>query len=244
VLAWFFHIGSPLDQHLSRYFLYGGPGLTVVLVAALIFLRSWLRSRIRPNCRYPEPPARLPVSTPPALVLDEGTGEMRFARPAGLPEEREDGWQEFQVGTDRFPQVCCECLQTTGGEHAYVIAVKSPHALGPTKSVKVEVPRCAACAGKTDPRLWVFLVTFVVALIGIMYALMTMEKNFGLSCMVCTVLLVLSSVIVILVSILVKEPAEAVAVDPPRGIVRLRFRNAEYKRMVAEIVKRRSQRHE
>ena len=109
VAAWFIHIGPPVDRWMLPYLLFAGPGAFASMTMAMLFFRAWLRNRIQPNREFPQEP-QLPYGTPPPLVLDKATQELRLANPAAAPV---DGALDFQVGRHVLPALCCECLQVS-----------------------------------------------------------------------------------------------------------------------------------
>ncbi len=78
ICAWFVSIGPPADRGAVPYVLFGGPAVFVLLTIAVILLRNALRWLIRPNRHFPRAP-KLPPNTPPALMLDSATGQLRLA---------------------------------------------------------------------------------------------------------------------------------------------------------------------
>jgi hypothetical protein len=140
IVAWFIHIGLPGDRWLLPYLLIGGPATFMGIAMTLLVLRGWLRGRIQPNWEFPQQP-RLPPGTPPALILDETTQNLRPARTSASV----DAFLDYQCGRHMLPPLCCECLQPGNNSHGYSIQL--------TRLIRVKIPRCVACAGKSE-REW------------------------------------------------------------------------------------------
>jgi hypothetical protein len=223
VVAWYIHIGSPLERWRLPYVLIGGPVIFSALGVSLLLLRSFLRSRIQPNLGSSQE-SRLPLGTPPALLLDEATQTLR---PANPPSASEEGYLDVQVGRARLPACCCECLQADTADHAYAVQV--------TRLVQLNIPRCTACIGKSD-RAWrrIALAFTGLGLLvgGAMVLLMVLAA-------VQTYIIVVSSLVLFgafatlssVVAARRNAPVTVLARDRARGVVRLQFRNPSYTQM-------------
>jgi hypothetical protein len=218
--SWFIAIGPPVDRAALPYFLVGGPIAFVSLAFAMILLRNRLRSLIQPNVNFPLEPL-LPVGSPPALVVNEWSGELQ---PAKLQQEKPAigrVWHVFQLGRHHFPPVCCECLKHASNEHAYKHSLSS--------ATSIDIPRCAACARRSSQRSFAieFLAFSCLSLIGggAIHALTREASDFW-------ILFVLYALIALAcsayVASVVTAPVTIGVGDASRGIVRLRFRNPEY----------------
>ena len=140
--AWYISMGPAVDRAALPCFLFGSPAVFVSLGLTIIFLRNWLRSRIRPNRFFPLPP-RLPPGSPPALIANEQSGVLEAVKPRNLEDS---GWCDFQIGRDCFPPLCCSCLGRPAGKHSYT----RPIAPG----VTIEIPCCANCARWSTRDWW------------------------------------------------------------------------------------------
>lgn len=212
----------PDEQRAAMYFLFGGPALAAALVGGAFVLRALLRLRIQPNRHFPEPP-QLPPGTPPALLKDAATGELRPHRRSAMV----DGWQEFQIGRHYFPLVCCNCLKPATTQHALGIPVGN--------QMNLEVPCCAACAGQSQSlgmRGWLIAGAIALFIAGMILAALYLDGN-NVTLAILGMLVVMGIVIgVIVKTVKPSLPFEAKVVDPARGVIRLRFRNVEYGRLV------------
>ncbi|MSU77994.1 MAG: hypothetical protein EXS16_07850 [Gemmataceae bacterium] len=230
--VWVFSNGDPRDQHLVPYFLYGGPALVTAFATGMLLLRTLLRQRIQPNHRFPQPP-KLPAGTPPALFGDSTRGEFW---PAISDRPPVSEWQEFQIGRNLFPLVCCGCLRTATTEHALTIPIDH--------GIDLEIPQCAECAKKplaTDKLGWLIFAAIVLLIGGMTLTFFLADS--GLSCVINFGLLALFLVSVVIIAMIMKKPGpvDATVVDVSRGVVRIRFHNAEYGRLVAEHAKETSE---
>jgi len=226
ICAWFISIGPAADRGSVPHFLFGGPAFFVMLAVGMILFRSWMRSRIRPNRDFPLAPT-VPVGSPPALLFDESCGELRAAKPnppeVGFTVE----WVDFQVGRSQLPPLCCHCLQPASPESAYKLPIQG--------AINIDVPRCTACARRSKRAFWRiwFLVVAVglllgtpsVALLGLDSAEFWITLGGSLP-ILCALAAFTASTMT--------SPFRLMVADGSRGIVRLRFRNANYARMVAK----------
>jgi hypothetical protein len=226
IVAWFIHIGSPLDRWLLPYLLIGGPATFTGSAMTLLLLRGRLRGRIQPNREFPQEP-RLPPGTPPALILDEATQNLRVALRTSA---QADQFLDYQFGRQKLPHLCCECLQPGDEGRGYPIQV--------TRLVHVEIPRCAACAGKSD-RQWQ-RISLVFILLGLlvgaaMVVLMALASVELWIIVVCS--LVLFGATLVLISVVADArtaPVKVAGGDRSRGVLRLRFRNPAYVQAVTQ----------
>jgi hypothetical protein len=224
--GWFISIGPPGDRHAAPYFLYGGPALFFSFGMGLLLLRKGMRYRIQPNRHFPQPP-KLPPGTPPALLMDQASGELWPATPdASLIN---NGWLDFQIGRHHLPLFCCDCLKPATTEHSHRIPVSGP--------LHLEIPRCAACANKPlgASRLgWFIFAAIFLLVAGMAFVLWRYDAGTSGVVNIGLIVLFLVAVPLILMRVKIPGPVEAVIVDRSRGVVKLRFRNAEYGRIVAK----------
>ncbi len=224
IIAWFIHLRSPLDRWLLPYFLIGGPATSAGMAMTLLLLRRWLRSRIQPNRDFPQEPT-LPSGTPPALVMDEATRDLRPAKLASTPA---DGCLDFQFARHLLPNLCSECLQTSSTDHVYPIRV--------TRLIQFVIPRCAECARKAARKsrgisltvLILGLLTGGAMVLGMAGASVELWIIIDSSLLLIVLLLVLAAMVVAART----APAKVVGRDRSRGVVRLRFRNPDYVKVV------------
>ncbi len=229
--GYFISKGAPRDQRYAPYFLYGGPALFAAFAAAMLSLRTWLRSRIRPNRYYPRAP-QLPPGSPPALILDPSTEELRPAKPEPPQGNSADDWQDCQVGRTLFPLLCCDCLRPATTEHAFAIPVGA--------KISLEIPWCAACAKRpqgVSRRGWFIFAAIGLLVGGSVFAFWRYEVPESTMIFVGLVIAFVVAIPLIVAWIKPSGPVEAVVVDPSRGVLRMRFRNAEYGRLVAKQAK-------
>ncbi|MCX7424530.1 MAG: hypothetical protein NTW96_02680 [Planctomycetia bacterium] len=218
--AWFISIGPAADRAAVPYLLFGGPLVFVSLGVAMILLRAWLRGRIQPNRDFPLAP-RLPPGSPPALVMDEESGELKTARRRDAVQRGRSEWYDFQLGRDQLPCVCCDCLNSATPGHAYRRFV--------TAAIELEVPRCAdcACRSKRTARC-VWSIAAAVSLLvggGVLLAMPLDSTGFWLLFGMWTLV---SLAIASYAASSMTVPVEVRMVDRSRGILNLRFRNPEY----------------
>lgn len=224
LIWWFLSKSSrPDEQRTASLILWGGLALGVLLIGGAYALRALLRFSIEPNRHFPQAPV-LPPGTPPALLKDPISGDLRPHADGGIV----DGWHEFQIGRHHFPLVCCNCLRPATTEYALGIPV--------SRQLNLEIPCCAACAGRTEslgPRGWL-----IAGAIGLFIAGMTLAAMFldgtAVTLAILGMLLVMGVLVgVILATVKPGLPFEAKVLDAERGVVRLRFLNAEYARLFA-----------
>lgn len=226
IVAWFINIGSPRDRWLLPYVLIGGPATFMGIAIALLLLRGWLRSRIQPNREFPQEP-KLPPGTPPPLVLDETTQELRPAMQTSSPA---DEFLDYQFGRNTLPHLCCECLQPGDESLGYSIRV--------TRLIHFAIPRCGACAGKAD-RQWerISLIFLLLGLlVGAAMVILMARASVALWIIIVSSL-VLFGVLLVAISVVADArtaPVKVVGRDRSRGVVRLRFRNPAYVQAVTQ----------
>jgi hypothetical protein len=226
VVAWYIHIGSPVDRRALPYVLIGGPGTFVAAAILLLLLRAWLRSCIQPNSGFPREP-RVPQGTPPALILDEATQSLRPAKPASTPT---DDFLDFQLGRDTLPACCCGCLQRGTTDDGYLVQV--------TKLLQLKIPQCADCAGKVKRELRRIALMLIVPglLVSVAVAWAMAQASVHVSVIIMTWLVLFFAAVIVtgIVAIARTEPVTVLSRDPSRGVVRLRFRNPDYVQVVRE----------
>ena len=223
IVAWFLSIGPAGDRGAVPYVLVGGPTIFLAIAGLVVRLRKFLRGRIRPNRDHPLPPI-LPPGCPPALLRDDATGELRVVAPRQRPGVEDDGWVEIQVGRQVLPQVCCQCLQPAGPESNQWQLV--------TTALKMSIPFCPPCGAsfkKRQARGGCGMLTLVFGtVIGAFVA-------YGMDYFALSMLLGGVCAASLLRAFAVggkQSPYQMRVADAARGVVHLRFRNAEYRRLL------------
>jgi hypothetical protein len=220
IVAWFIHIGPPLDRWLLPYLLIGGPATFTLIAMTLLLLRGWLRSRIQPNRGFPQE-TRLPPGTPPALIMDEVTQNLRVAlRTSAQPDQ----FLDYQFGRHKLPPICSECLQPSDEGQGFPVRV--------TRLIHFEIPRCAACAKKSDrecgriSRFYLLLGLLIGA--GMVVLMVRASVELWIILVSSLVLFGVTLVFISIVANARTAPVKLTGRDPSRGVVRLRFRNHAY----------------
>jgi hypothetical protein len=225
--ALYLWMGTPRDHGAIPYFLIGGPTLFAMLAGGIILLRNGLRRLIRPNRNFPRPPA-VPVGSARALLLDSN-GQLGLADPLDVS----DG-VDFAVDRFQLPPLCCGCLQAPDQGYAY----KLP--LG--QASHLEIPRCGKCARQAKRKylqLWLLYTVCGWVVGGGLLLLfdwlgwLTLEILVGFG-------LLTHLIFAFMFAASLAAPVKFVVGDRPAGIVRLRFRNSDYARVVAKQIADRS----
>lgn len=220
VVAWFLRVGPQRDRWLVPYFQFGGPASFVGIAMILLLLRAWLRSRIQPNRGWPRE-HDLPPATPPALVLDGTTKNLRLAKPSSATS---GDFLDFQFGRIHMPALCCECVKPASSGRGYSICV--------SKLIHFSIPRCTECTKEADRKsqsisrnfLKFALLGSVALVAGMVWASIPWWQIVVLSLMLLAFALVVLAMIVDTHT----APAKVIFRDRSRGVVRLRFRNQKY----------------
>jgi hypothetical protein len=218
----------------SYWIIYVVPGILVVMGLAWMLFNERARWNLQPNREYPLL-RRLPPGTPPALLRDEATGQMRPAGPPSIVGAAVDGGYDIQIGRHHLPLVCCECLQPATKEHAVSITVSG--------ATKLEIPHCADCDRLRSPgprATLAFLVASGIFVVALVLAMWSTEASNWLCIAGSLILGLLASFFVIAWISLIgapPEPVEVVNVDGDRGVVTLKFRNAEFGRLVGDYLR-------
>jgi hypothetical protein len=201
------------------------PTVLLVIGGGLLLLRAGLRGRIRPNQDHPLPP-KLPPGSPPALLKDPESGKFVLARQEPLLIDAAQDWCDFQIGRHNWPLLCCDCLQPT--------PLHGGHRLKVTTTLRLTIPRCSDCSQSAERHyrrfLWNGTLAAIIATAVIVLPFNLDWLEFGL---ITAALLIVSLGITIFVARKMTAPARIAGGDRSRGVVRLRFRNADYARAVA-----------
>jgi hypothetical protein len=211
------------------YFLILPLGL-LLAAGGIRLLRDALRRRIQPNRDHPLAP-KLPPGSPPALVRDAESGQLVPAKQEPSLSDVSNGCVDFQVGRHTWPLVCCGCLQPA--------TLDRGHRMMLTNTIRLTVPRCEDCAHSARRdfrrRCWnaAMIGVLVTAVIVVPFQLEWIE--FGI---ITGLLLVTSFAVGAFVAHRMTAPAKVAGGDRARGVVRLRFRNADYARVVDEQLNR------
>ncbi len=228
ISAWYLQ-GTFGGDRIRPYVLYGGPALFIALAIGILILQWGLRSLIRPNRNHPHPP-NLPPGTPPALLLDEETDELQQAKPRRTSASDEPDWLDIQVGRHVFPMICCGCLQPATTEHAAVVTIL-------WRENGLEVPQCASCAAKTGSGPNATILAVIALFVAVGTGSFWVLEGTMLSMFVIGLLVLMFNVVAIMAQFLApRGPAYVLTSDSARGVVRLRFRNPEYARVLAEYL--------
>jgi len=215
-------IGALADPADLVYFLIAPLGM-LLFAGGVYLLQIWMRSRIQPNRDFPLEPKQ-PPGTPPALLKHPETGELYPAKPAAVPILAPGDWCDFQLGRHRLPLVCCGCLEPASTAHGY-------------NAVSLIVPRCQDCARDSKRAYW--RVFYYVAMAGlfvtaaILVPLHLPAEEFWIFSVVG---IAASLVLAAFVGSKRTAPVRVAIGDRSRGVVRLRFKNADYAQVVAHHV--------
>ena len=225
LIAWIMWMGPRADRAALPYLLIGGPVVSILLCAMFLMLQYWLRALIRPNRDFPRAP-KLPAGTPPAVLEDPTSGELTPHDPGNQSDAAPSVWQEFQIGRDHLPLLCCGCQSPATPERGYKCQL--------TSTIELRVPRCEDCVWKARRRG--LLIWFNTTAIGLLIAfavtlpLHMRTEDFWIIIGVSFGILVAVAAIVASVT---TAPVKVAGRDPARGVVKLRFRNPEYRQAVA-----------
>jgi hypothetical protein len=226
VAAWHISIGNPRDPWLP-YLWFDGPAASLALAVTVLLIRRWLRSRIRPNRDYPREP-ELPLGTPPALVMDESTWNLRrVTRPAASAGP----FLDYLCGHADLPPLCCACLQPAMKDGGYSVRA--------TRLVRIAIPRCADCYRKSG-REWrrislIFTVLGLLTGAAMVFLMARASVAWWIIIFSSLGLLIATAALIVVVATARTAPVRVCRRDRSRGVVRLRFRNGDY----AEAVSRR-----
>ena len=213
--------GPQPDRWMLPWFLVGGSTVSIGIFAVLMFARTLARKRIQPNRHFPGRP-RVPVGTPPALLLDEATQTFRLADDSKPAETGDCEWFEFQIGRHQLPDICCQCMNPSDEKHAYERII--------VPAMKLKLPRCQSCARAAKfeyLKLW--LASFLGAVLvgaGLLIAIIHDDLILWILA-VCHALLSLGFAAWFASSR--SAPARVAVADLSRGIVRLKFRHPDYR---------------
>lgn len=223
--AWFISIGLPADRGALSYFLIGGPIFFAFLAASIVLFRNWMRSRIQPNRDFPRSP-KLPIGSPSALISDASSGQLRPAEPEQQSLHVNGDWQHYQIGRHSLPFLCCGCLQDASAEHSYECEASG--------IISLEVPRCADCAGRSQKRYGrIWFLTAGVGLLAGSAAILPLNLDSAEFWIITSVSLLILCALASFVASTMTAPVKVARGDQARGVVRLRFRNADYGHAVA-----------
>jgi hypothetical protein len=224
ICAWFISSGPAADRSAIPYFLIGGPILSFLLAGGMLMYRRWIRSRICPNRSFPMSP-HLPPGTPPALILDGVTGQLRLAKPSQPSTAYANEWVSFQIGRNELPESCCDCLQKATVGNAYIYPV--------TPTINLEFPRCAKCAQNSKrTQRFIWLITTAVGAIvsGAIVRLLRLESPEVW--MVFGFFMLFPCAVAAFVASAFTAPVSVTTGDEARSVVSMLFRNPEYGRIV------------
>lgn len=129
----------------------------VLAVIASVLIRRALQARVDPNKLYPARP-RLPVGTPPALLVNRDTGVLEPIDHAHAANEHVGRWNLFQLGRHEFPNRCCKCHSG--------LDVTRKHRLS-FRGFILDLPICVRCDRKTKVTKIVSAVMIVCILMAV-----------------------------------------------------------------------------
>jgi hypothetical protein len=232
--------GPAVDRDARNFFLVVGPVVSLGLAGLLLLARNWLRSLINPNRDFPEPPRKLPSGSPAALIKNPTTGELEPVRAkaensvwdgelddfpldrAGSPVK---AWVDFQVGRSTLPPACTSCLAPSNPQSA------DRRSLFP--AVDLVLPRCASCARRRKQTMWK---SFLITLVATMAVAIPVMKLLNVDEIVFWVCIAGLGSVFPLMGIMIGDrltsPVQVKLLDKSRAIVRLRFRNEHYRKLI------------
>jgi hypothetical protein len=221
--------GPAADQKLLPYFLYGGPALSISLAATFVLLRVGLRSLIRPNRNFPRPP-KVPRGTPPALRKDPQTGKLKPANREDQIVHSTGDWQEFRLGRDEFPPICCVCGRAAQDGSAYKCDV--------SKVSAIEIPRCGECAKRATRKSWLIKFLIIVPTLCVTSAV---AFAMGLDAIQISLVTLFALIPLVFLAEYVgpwaTAPVRLSGRHLSRGIARLRFHNRGYAQLFANHIR-------
>jgi len=227
-VVWFVSQGPVNDRAAIPKILTIGPAVSIAIAIALLLFRDLLRARIQPNAHYPSPPI-LPAGCPPALLKDPKAGQLQAPPQQAITREgtgqSADEWTIFQVGRDELPTVCCQCLQPEPPSPGYQI----PVILG----LKLVIPFCDSCARQRKRKNRIRgLVTSGIVLGVALGALFVIHPSHDAFWMLFVAAFLISPCVGGAVAHELAKPACMKVVDSSRGVVRLWFRNPDYRQLI------------
>lgn len=215
-------LGPAADREAILYASIGILSFWLGAAGVILAVRAWRRRSVRPG-RSDLLTTALPRGRPPALVVNPATGRLETVgpeRPYG--NVCNDGCLELQIGRQTFPPVCCQCLRPTPPWVPYQLTV--------ALRLVLAVPFCPDCARhRGRRRRAIGLVTIGAVLAagaGLLFALGLEPYKFLAVCLV-------APLAALFVANRATAPMLVKAVDLPRGVLRLRFRNGDYLTAVA-----------
>lgn len=228
--SWFLSIGPAADRGALPYVLIGGPAACLAIAVSIILLRNHLRARIQPNRNHPDP-SEPPPGTPPALWIDEASGEIVPAddRSRWTPSVR--GWFDYQIGRDQLPQICCACLQPYSEDSEFIVKVAA--------ELGLKAPLCRACNRNRRRRQMLMTLAIAACLIaaafGVLLILKPDEVVFWIAGAAACIV---APLIGLAVGYRRAAPVLVKPVDLARGILTLSFRNDAYRTLLSEHPRR------
>jgi hypothetical protein len=196
----------------------------LLIAGGMMLVRTGLRSRIQPNRNYPLPPT-LPAGSPPALFKDPTTGQLAPAKVDEIHLVAEHPICEFQIGRHTLPEVCCDCLKPATSEHGHKSRLST--------AMVFTVARCEECANisKRAFRRAQYPVA-MVALLASAAILVPLNLDLEDFCILSVIAVVISLGLSLIVARKRTAPVTITHADRSRSVVKLRFRNPEYARLV------------
>jgi hypothetical protein len=189
-------------------------------------VRFGLRSLIRPNRKHPLPPT-LPPGSPPALFRDPATNDLIL-----VPAEKSAAnlnCCDFQVGRHTWPLICSVCVRPVTARVGYRLLVSS------TKHLTLPLCRdCLVEVRRKLRRIW-WNITLIGALVTAA-VMVPLQLDFEPFCVISGLCLLIWWGIGYWVAKRAVAPVKIVGSDRSRGVVRLRFENADFARALNEYL--------
>lgn len=218
ILGSYFSIFSPRFRLI-------GPVLSAVLAGLIVLIRNLLRNMINPNRDHPLPP-KVPRGSPPALIVNNDTGQLEPATRSCVFDEEVSDWIDFQIGRNTLPMRCSECLHPA--------APWTPYQRTVLPAVTLAVPFCAPCGRRWKWRKWrIAAITFGSVLALWFPMLVVTNFHAGAFLTLCAGWAPLAFLIAVAVTYPLSRPVRVKVVDKSRGALRLRFRNRKYHQLVS-----------
>jgi len=228
VAAWFISNGPMVDRAALPYILYGGPALCIAGAFVLLGIQHALRSLIRPNVNFPQQPT-IPIGTPPPLLKNAG-GQLERTEVQSDGEVRDD-LCTLQLGRQKLPAACCECLSTEN----LILKVEhgNRYAIPYGESQSITVPVCEPCRNSTSKRSWLIGTVVFLSLLGGSYLglKLSIDDETFLTIFFITAGL-FSLAIAAYIASMLTAPFKYKASDDSRGVLSLCFRNSAYNVLV------------
>ncbi len=223
--AWFVSTGPAADRAAAVYLSILGPTISAAVATLALLCRYWLRKRIQPNRDYPLPP-KLPPGVPTPLTKHPTTGQVDVAGSRNVHDDATGQWINFQIGRQELPSLCCGCQGASEAQSAYRHPV--------FRAAVLVVPLCARCAREWTVRMWLVGLVAFLAVVASALLLLTALTSDQLVCwLVFGVICGITPLACAGLAFRLTTPVRVRSVDASRAMVRLWFRNEEYRNHIA-----------